>query len=92
MKDQFRIKTSRRGETTEHIFDASKIRGDKNLFVIRHWKHYVEDKEISDPKEIIINMDRSIYEDYINCLRIQFSTMGERQREKLNEWLKSLWI
>lgn len=87
----FTITTKRRGETTKYIFDASKIRGSKELFVIRHWKHYVEDKETTDTRELVISIDNSIYEDYYKCLRSQFSTLDERQREKINQWLKSLW-
>lgn len=85
------ITTKRRNETTEYIFDASEIRGSKELFVIEHWKYYVENKERTPVKEIVVSIDNSIYEDYYKCLKASFSTLTERQRDKINQWLKSLW-
>lgn len=91
MKNQFTITTKRRNETTEYIFDASEIKGSKELFIIRYSKHYVEDKERTPTREMVVNIDNTIYEDYYKCLRAEFSTLDERQRDKVNQWLKSLW-
>lgn len=91
MKNQFTITTKRRNETTKYVFDASELRGSKELFIIRYWKHYVEDKENSNVKEMVVNIDNTIYEDYYKCLRAEFAMLDERQRNKINDWLKSLW-
>lgn len=91
MTTQFVITTKRRGETTEYIFDASELKGSKELFVIQYWKYYVEDKERTPTRDLIIGTDGTIYEDYYKSLRTEFCMLNERQRDKINQWLKSLW-